>query len=100
MSFPDGASRIGFPAEWLSGWRLPVSRAVGAAGLALALVLGAGPLAAAAAAAAGAERAPAKVAPPPDTSGLHPVEQTRWRPGAGPSRSGPGPGCSSRRDFP
>ena len=74
MNLSNGASRIGSPAERLPGWWRPVPLSIGTAGLALALVLGAGPVAASAAAAGGVARTTAKVAPPPDTSGLHPVD--------------------------
>ena len=81
MSFPSGASRIGTPAERLPGWRRPAPLSVGAAGLALALVLGAIPLGAAPlpASTPGIERTGAKVSAPPDAAGLHPVDYTYER---------------------
>jgi len=83
MNLSDGASRIASPAERLPGRRLPISLSVGAASLALALVLGATPLAASAPV---AERLEAKVSTPPDTTGLHPVDYSLER--LGPFSSG------------
>jgi len=75
MNLRNGASRIGSSAERLPGWRRPVPLSIGAAGLALALALGAGQLGAASlgASATGVERAETKVSTPPDTTGLHPI---------------------------
>jgi len=76
MNLRNGASRIGSSAERLPGWRRPVPLSIGAAGLALALALGAGQLGAASlgASATGVERAETKVSTPPDTTGLHPID--------------------------
>ena len=70
MSLRNGVRWIGSPVKRPPGRRLPVFFPVGAAGLALALVLGAGPLSASA---GGVARTKAKAAPPPDTAGIHPV---------------------------